>query len=64
MARAPVVLKSSEVIVSASRGANPWELLPVLPPLRTVSAVFASLQVACYAVPPHPNPRIGLTSNA
>lgn len=77
MARAPGVLGKSPIIVSdfpgeqvqVSRCFYPASRLQMMAKKsrqwRLVSAAFRrSLQMVCYAVPPHPKPRVGLTRNA
>lgn len=61
MARVPVVLKRSQAIMWSPQASRSRECVSVRPPRVCASP---GVPAACYAVPPHPNPRIGLTRNA
>lgn len=75
MVRAPVVLKGNQVIVCDFPGqqiegnfclgpSNRLHLMSKRNPSAVSPPFFRSLQTACYVVPPHPKPGIGLIRNA
>lgn len=61
MARVPVALKRSQAIVWSPQASRSQS---VFQSVRPQSLPLQEPVAACYAVPPHPNPRIGLTRNA